>query len=100
MDCENNLDCDRSARRDEIEALTAIYPGDVELKEDEMVPIVNGEWKLHSHPGAIITVRPHEDLNPTGSTSCNVRLDVSTPQDYPSCCAPTYRFVLENYAKV
>ena len=84
---------DYCARHDEIEALAAIYPGDIEVKEDKMVPISGGEWELHRHPGAIITIQPFDEFQTSHSASFSVRLDVSTPQDYPSTSPPNYRLV-------
>ena len=86
-------DDDSNARQDEFEALTSIYPGDIEIKEDEMVPTPDGEWKLHKHRGAIITIRPMDHLNLAQSSSFTVRLDVSTPPNYPSLSSPSYRFI-------
>ena len=82
------MDC--TSRLEEIEALTAIYPGDIEIKEDEMIPMENGEWKLHKHRGAIMTIYS-SDEDRASSAAISVRLDVLTPQDYPSRSAPTYR---------
>ena len=94
-----SIDLDSNARQDEIEALSSIYPGDIELKEDEMVPTLDGEWRLHNHRGAIIIIRPRDDMDLARSSPCTVRLDVSTPSDYPSCSAPTYRLLNYHYTK-
>ena len=100
MDAKKSFDADKNARQDEIEALGAIYPGDIELKEDEMVPTLDGEWKLHNHRGAIINIRPMDDLDPARSTPYTVRLDISTPPDYPSYSAPTYRLLIYYYTMI
>ena len=87
-------DEDGNARKDEIEALCSIYPGDIELKEDEMVPTLEGDWKLHKQRGAIIKIYPREDSNLYQSASSyTVQLDVSTPFNYPSKSAPSYTYV-------
>ena len=87
-------DEDGNARKDEIEVLCSIYPGDIELKEDEMVPTLEGDWKLHKQRGAIIKIYPREDSNLyQNASSFTVRLDVSTPFDYPSKSAPSYTYV-------
>ena len=90
MEDSENDDLDFTSRLEEIEALNAIYPGDIEIKEDEMIPLANGEWKLHKQRGAIMTIYLKDD-DRTSSTSLSVRLDVLTPTDYPSRSAPTYR---------
>ena len=86
MDDSKLDDLDNTSRLEEIEALNAIYPGDIELKEDEMIPMADGEWKLHKQRGAIISIFPREE-----DRTLSVRLDVLTPSDYPSRSAPTYR---------
>lgn len=90
MDDSEQDDLDHTSRLEEIEALNAIYPGDIEIKEDEMIPLSNGEWKLHKQRGAIMTIYSNDD-DRTSSASLSVRLDVLTPTDYPSRSAPTYR---------
>ena len=99
MDASSTEDADINARKDEVEALTAIYPGDIELKEDEMIPTSDGDWKLQKHRGAIITIRPRDDLGLDKSMSLTVRMDVSTPPDYPSRSSPSYRLVLHYLEK-
>ena len=91
METSQRDDADINARQDEVEALTAIYPGDIEIKEDEMIPTSDGDWKLHKQRGAIITIRPRDDYGLDKSTSLAVRMDVSTPPDYPSRSCPSYR---------
>ena len=87
-------DEDGNARKDEIEVLCSIYPGDIELKEDEMVPTLEDDWKLHKQRGAIIKIYPREDSNLYQSASSyTVQLDVSTPLNYPSKSAPSYTYV-------
>ena len=86
MDDSKLDDLDNTSRLEEIEALNAIYPGDIELKVDEMIPMADGEWKLHKQRGAIISIFPREE-----DRTLSVRLDVLTPSDYPSRSAPTYR---------
>ena len=96
METSEKDDTDVNARQDEVEALTAIYPGDIELKEDEMIPTSDGDWKLQKQRGAIITIRPRDDYGSDKSTSLTVRIDVSTPPDYPSRSSPSYRLVLNH----
>ena len=90
MDQSELDDMDHTSRVEEIEALTAIYPGDIEVKEDEMIPLTNGEWKLHKQRGAIMTIYSNDE-DRANSATLSVRLDVLTPPDYPSRSAPTYR---------
>ena len=90
MDQSELDDMDHTSRVEEIEALTAIYPGDIEVKEDEMIPLANGEWKLHKQRGAIMTIYSNDE-DRANTETLSVRLDVLTPPDYPSRSAPTYR---------
>ena len=96
MNISKEVDDDSTARQEEIDALRAIYPGGIEIKEDEMVPALDGEWRLHKCPGAIITITPRDNLDLAKSTLLNVRLDVTTPPNYPSSVAPTYRLLDQN----
>ena len=97
--CQND-DAGIAARQEEIEALSSIYPGDIELKEDEMIPTSDGDWKLQKQRGAIITIRPREEYSLDKSKSLTVRMDVSTPHSYPSRSAPSYRLVLNCVPKI
>jgi hypothetical protein len=99
METSQKDDADINARQDEVEALTSIYPGDIELKKDEMIPTSDGDWKLYKQRGAIIIIRPRDDYGLDKSTSLTVRMDVSTPPDYPSRSSPSYRLVLHQIAK-
>ena len=68
MDPSDLDDIDHTSRVEEIEALTAIYPGDIEVKEDEMIPLANGEWKLHKQRGAIMTIYSNDEDRANSAT--------------------------------